>query len=103
MRLSHHRARHASRRSRLSALGAALLLAGVTVVTAVAVAAAPAPRARADEVTASQNLLRDGWDPNEPGLSPQVLQSGSFGQIFATPVNGQVYAQPIVAGQTGTT
>ncbi|MHB1431345.1 MAG: choice-of-anchor D domain-containing protein, partial [Streptosporangiaceae bacterium] len=100
MRRTHHRARHASRRSRLSALSAALLLAGVTVVTAVAVAATPAPRARADEVTASQNLLRDGWDPNEPGLSPQVLQSGSFGQIFATPVNGQVYAQPIVAGQT---
>jgi len=60
----------------------------------------PAPAARADELTASQNALRTGWDPGEPGLSPGVLTGGTFGQLFSTPVNGAVYAQPLVAGST---
>ena len=53
-----------------------------------------------DEATVSQNDLRDGWDPNEPTLTPAALQNGSFGQIFKTSVNGQVYAQPLVVGNT---
>jgi hypothetical protein len=57
----------------------------------------------ADEDTASQNLLRDDWDPNEPGLSPATLQGGHFGQLFATHVDGQVYAQPLVVDNPGTT
>src|SRR5215469_12787664 len=57
--------------------------------------------AHADEDTVSSNLLRDGWDPNEPGLSPQTLTSGKFGQLFATKVDGQVYAQPLVVHNPG--
>src|SRR5690348_3689694 len=53
-----------------------------------------------DETTVSQNDLRDGWDPSEPALTPAALQNGSFGQIFKTSVNGQVYAQPLVVGNT---
>ncbi len=88
---------------------AALLRRAVTVTTAFAVSAvgltgsvliARQPAARADVVTASDNNLRDGWDPNEPGLSPAVLESGTFGQLFSTAVDGQVFAQPIVAGST---
>ena len=60
----------------------------------------PAPAARADDVTASQNDLRDGWDPAETGLTPAVLASGTFGQLFSTQVDGQVYAQPVVVGNT---
>lgn len=56
--------------------------------------------ARADDVTASQDALRTGWDAAEPGLSPAVLRSGRFGQLFRTHVRGQVYAQPVVVGQT---
>src|SRR5215469_16724453 len=56
----------------------------------------------AEEDTASQNLLRDDWDPNEPGLSPAELQGGHFGQLFATHVDGQVYAQPLVVDNPGT-
>ncbi len=56
--------------------------------------------ARADEVTAAQDNLRTGWDPHEPGLSPAVLRGGTFGQLFSTAVQGQVYAQPVVAGGT---
>src|SRR5215469_2716584 len=54
--------------------------------------------ARADEVTASQNLQRDDWDSAEPGLSTATVQSSRFGQLFATKVNGQVYAQPLTVG-----
>jgi hypothetical protein len=56
----------------------------------------------ASEDTASQNLLRDDWDPNEPSLSPATLRGGHFGQLFATHVDGQVYAQPLVVDNPGT-
>jgi hypothetical protein len=56
----------------------------------------------ADEGTASQNLLRDDWDPNEPGLSPATVRGGHFGRLFATHVDGQVYAQPLVVDNPGT-
>jgi predicted lipoprotein with Yx(FWY)xxD motif len=56
--------------------------------------------ARADEGTISQDQLRDGWDPNEPALSPATVGGGTFGQLFSTAVNGQVYAQPLVIGSS---
>jgi hypothetical protein len=56
--------------------------------------------ARSGEVTAAQNLLRNDWDPNEPGLSPATVTGGSFGQLFHTKVTGQVYAQPLVVDDT---
>jgi hypothetical protein len=52
-----------------------------------------------DVTTVSQNTLRDGWDPNEPGLSPATVGGGSFGQLFATHVDAQVYAQPLIVDQ----
>ena len=53
-----------------------------------------------DEATVSQNDLRDGWDPNEPALTQAAVGGGQFGQVFKTAVNGQVYAQPLVIGNT---
>ena len=41
---------------------------------------------------------RDGWYPNQPGLSPKVVGSAGFGQVFATQLNGQIYAQPLLVG-----
>ena len=41
---------------------------------------------------------RDGWYPNQPGLSPQTVASRSFGQVFSTQLNGQIYAQPLLVG-----
>jgi hypothetical protein len=64
-------------------------LAGVQLVNA--------GRARADEYTISQNVSRDGWDSKEPALSPAAVRK-SFGQIFDTQVNGQVFAQPLSVG-----
>jgi glucose dehydrogenase len=61
---------------------------------------APGSGPAADETTVSQNDLRDGWDPNEPTLTPAAVQGGQFGQIFKTSVNGQVCGQPLVIGNT---
>src|SRR5450432_3313532 len=76
---------------------AALLLAAAGVAAGIL----PYPtvvRSRADEVTASSNNLRDGWDQTETTgtLSKSTLLSGSFGELFDTSVDGQVYAQPLV-------
>src|SRR5258708_22176332 len=58
--------------------------------------------ARADEVTISTDNMRDGWDRGETSasLTPATLQSGTFGAVFTAQVDGQVYAQPFVAGNT---
>jgi Abnormal spindle-like microcephaly-assoc'd, ASPM-SPD-2-Hydin/PQQ-like domain len=91
---------------------AAMSAAGLTAIAAAVAGAAVGHRATAaahhraasrtgpprDETTASQNDLRDGWDPNEPALTRAAVQGGQFGQIFKTAVHGQVYAQPLVIG-----
>src|SRR5215831_1477516 len=97
------RRRRLARGARVT-VAAALTAAGIAVVGA-AVAVPPfgaAGKARADEVTISSNNLRDGWDQHETSgsLTPATLKSGTFGQLFADKVDGQVYAQPIVAGNT---
>jgi len=75
--------------------GVAAVAATVLVLSAVT-----AQGVRADEVTVSHNDLRTGWDQNERALSPSMVGSGRFGQLFSTAVNGQVYAQPLVVGRT---
>jgi Abnormal spindle-like microcephaly-assoc'd, ASPM-SPD-2-Hydin len=85
------------------------LTALVTALAAAAAVAAgvlprlPVPAAWADEVTASANNLRTGWDPAEPGLEP-AADSGpvggpGFGELFEAHLKGQVYGQPVVAGK----
>jgi hypothetical protein len=89
---------------RIRACAAALALtfgASAAVATTMTAGSALAGVRPADEATVSQNLLRDGWDPNEPGLSPATVSGGSFGQLFKTPVDGQVYAQPLVIDSPG--
>jgi hypothetical protein len=82
-------------------------LLAVLLLAAAGVAAGVLPYpsadiARASEVTASANNLRDGWDQAETtgAMSPATLLGGSFGELFDTPVDGQVYAQPVVADNT---
>ncbi len=79
------------RRALIRLLPAALALA--------AAIALPVP-ATADVTTISVDNLRTGWDSNEPGLAPSAVSASDFGQLFSTPVDGQVYAQPIVAAGT---
>ncbi|MEN3310524.1 MAG: hypothetical protein V7603_6726 [Micromonosporaceae bacterium] len=54
----------------------------------------------ADAVTGSFDNLRSGWDPAEGSLYPATVSSGSFGQLFATSVQGQVFGQPLLIGNT---
>jgi predicted lipoprotein with Yx(FWY)xxD motif len=56
--------------------------------------------AHGDEPTISVDGTRDGWDPNEPDLSPAVVAGGTFGQLFSTAVSGQIYAQPLAVGDS---
>ena len=72
----------------------ALVLVGATVYGLRLVA----PSAYADNLTNSQDNLRTGWDPGESALAPSSITSTTFGQLFATKVQGQVYAQPLVIG-----
>ncbi|MCW2948091.1 MAG: bamB 2 [Actinoallomurus sp.] len=76
------------------------LLAAVMGMTLIAVTGVIVPSAGGDVVTVSNDPLRTGWDPNEPGLSPAAVQSSNFGQQFVTSVDGQVYAQPLSVGGT---
>ncbi|MHB1250800.1 MAG: Ig-like domain-containing protein [Acidimicrobiales bacterium] len=51
----------------------------------------------ASQPTNRGSNARTGWYPDQPGLSPSVVAGSRFGQIFNTPVVGQVFAQPLVA------
>jgi predicted lipoprotein with Yx(FWY)xxD motif len=74
-------------------VAAVVLIAGMTA----GVASLP-QAAHGDEPTISDDQARDGWDPSEPLLSPAAVAGGTFGQLFSTSVNGQVYAQPLAVG-----
>jgi hypothetical protein len=51
-------------------------------------------------VTNAADALRTGWYGDEDTLSPALVGSQSFGRLFSTAVDGQVYAQPLVANGT---
>ncbi|MGW3130382.1 Ig-like domain-containing protein [Streptomyces sp. NPDC001123] len=57
-----------------------------------------ASSAQADQNTQGVDNLRTNWDQDESSLSPAVVQSSAFGRLFATKVDGQIYAQPLVLG-----
>ncbi|MEZ0095182.1 PQQ-binding-like beta-propeller repeat protein [Streptacidiphilus sp. EB129] len=79
------------------AMAAALVLLGSVAAAASLATATPV---RADVSTVSVTIGRTGWDSHEPGLAPATVSGSSFGQLYSTPVNGQVFAQPLVAGPT---
>ena len=53
--------------------------------------------ARADGITNSGDDLRTGWYPDESSLTPQLVSGDTFGQLWSSPVDGQVYAQPLLS------
>src|SRR5437588_5343413 len=74
---------------------------GAVIASSLALALAMAgPSASADITTVSVDSLRTGWDGNEPNLSPAWVTASDFGKQFASQLNGQIYAQPIVAAGT---
>ena len=77
----------------------ALTFGALLVVLAV-IALASAGQALASGITNSGDDLRDGWYPEQPSLTPQLVSGGTFGQLWSTTVEGQVYAQPLLANGT---
>jgi hypothetical protein len=71
-------------------------LAGASLIGAAVVVVGQA--AQADQVTQGVDNLRTNWDKNETSLSPAVVESSAFGQLFTTQLDGQIYAQPLVVG-----
>jgi opacity protein-like surface antigen len=57
-----------------------------------------------DETTASQNDLRDGWDPNEPALTQAAVGGGQFGEVaaFAAHCDHKPYAGYVAGVNTST-
>jgi len=87
-----------ARRLALASTGLALVAGALPV--AAGVAPFTTAVAHADDVMASQNLLRDGWDSSEPGLSPATVKTFSSAPRWNASVDGSVYAQPLVLGST---
>ncbi len=56
--------------------------------------------ARAGVTTNNQGNMRVGWYSNQSGLAPSAVTNSSFGVLFSAAVDGQVYAQPLVSGDT---
>lgn len=52
-----------------------------------------------DYVTYHYDNLRTGWDQSETSLTQANVGSSSFGQLFATQVDGNVEAQPLFLSQ----
>jgi len=69
------------------------LLFALLVLTSLAFAGV----AMADEGTNAGGDLRNGWYPDESGITPQLVSGGTFGQLWSASVNGQVYAQPLLS------
>jgi hypothetical protein len=53
----------------------------------------------ASVVTQHNDLVRTGLNPNEMILSPANVDAAHFGKKFAQPVDGWIYAQPLVVPQ----
>ncbi len=70
--------------------------AGATVAAAMAACLLAAAPALASGITNSSEDLRTGWYPNESAITPGLVSGGTFGQEWSSPVEGQVYAQPLL-------
>jgi Legume-like lectin family/Protein of unknown function (DUF1573)/PQQ-like domain len=59
-----------------------------------------AAQALGSGITNAGDDLRTGWYPNQPSITPQLVSGGTFGQMWSATVEGQVYAQPLLANGT---
>jgi len=99
------RSRHRLAGPAAAAAGLALLLAAVPGAAGAMVGGPHAATRsgvhaaiRSDVDTVSEDNLRTGWDPGETAMT--AADVASFTQLFVTPVDGQVYAEPLVVGST---
>jgi hypothetical protein len=73
---------------------------GVVPVALAVLALAGAGGASAAEVTGAADNLRTGWYADEPSLGPGQITEERFKQAFKDQLEGQIYAQPLVANGT---
>jgi outer membrane protein assembly factor BamB len=78
------------------------MCAGVFLLMAMALAgpppAVPAPTGEgADVLTFHGDFARTGWDAAERTLTPEAVHGGHFGKLWSTAVDGEIYAEPLVA------
>jgi iron transport multicopper oxidase len=78
----------------VSALCMLVLVVVLLLASAMQAAAAELP---GSELTNSGGDLRTGWYPNELSITPELVSGGTFGRLWTTPVEGQVYAQPLLS------
>jgi hypothetical protein len=57
--------------------------------------------APAGSPVAGNDPLRSGWYPDQPGLNPSAGGQCAFGELWASQVDGQVYAAPLVEPDVG--
>ncbi len=79
-------------------LGALIVL--LPLMTTVIAFSLTARSARASVTANSDDPLQTGWHPDQPGLAPGIVSGGTFGKLFSTAVDGQIYAQPLVSQGT---
>jgi len=72
------------------------MFAGLAVKEASTSAPAGATSSAVDGGTRGADNDRTGWYPDQTNLSPSLVSGGTFGQLFDTSVNGEVYGQPLV-------
>ena len=77
-----------------------LVTAYVVVFVAVTCAIGEGHDAAATTTAGSVGVDADqggtSWYPNQTALTPQLVQGGSFGQLFASQLQGDIQAQPLV-------
>jgi hypothetical protein len=56
----------------------------------------PSPSAGVNVTTFHDDTASTGLNPDETQLTPADVQVGSFGKLYTVPVDGQVYAEPLV-------
>jgi hypothetical protein len=77
-----------------AALGMGLLAGFSSLLPALGAAAPPSP---IGIYTYHGDNMRTGWNSHETQLSPATVTVGQFGKLWTYPVDGQVYAQPLLA------
>ncbi len=80
----------------IAACAVIALFSGLVVRGIAASAPAGAAPSAVDGGTRGGDNDRSGWYPDQSNLSPSLVSGGTFGQLFHTPVNGEVYGQPLV-------
>jgi hypothetical protein len=79
-----------------------VMLAAVGVGAALTVLALPAPETPGQPASDAAVLMfhrdlgRTGWTPDERALTPVSVRPGAFGKLWSVPVEGDIYAQPLV-------